>query len=71
MGLLVWDTSEGPWGYCPSIACPEFPDILDEDIFELLRLLSRVKGRFLAGEDNLYHWAIVLAAKRAIEGLDR
>ena len=70
-GLLVWDI-ERSWGWnVSSIECPEFPDVLDEDIFELLRLLSVGRGCFLAVEDNLYRWAIVLAAERAVNDLGR
>ena len=72
-GLLKWDIgrSWGSWGQnVSSIECPEFPDVLDEDIFELLRLLSGIRERFLAGEDNLYRWAIVLAAERAVNDMD-
>ena len=75
MGLLVWDISDrcGPWGYCPSIECPEFPGVLDEDIFQLLHVfgLQEHRGRILYGPDiDLYHWAIVSASKGAIDGLD-
>ena len=70
-GLLKWDTGRS-WGQnVLSIECPEFPDVLDEDIFELLRLLSSVKGRFLSVEGNLYRWVIVLAAERAVNDLGR
>ena len=73
-GLLKWNTgrSWSSWDQnVTSIECPEFPDVLDEDIFELLRLLSSVKGRFLLVEDNVYRWAIVLVAKRAVNDLGR
>ena len=33
-GLLVWDT-ESCWWHCLSMECPDFPDVLDEDIFQL------------------------------------
>ena len=73
-GLLKWDTgrSWSSWDRnATSIECPEFPDVLDEDMFELLRLLSSVEGRSLSVEDNLYRWAIVLAAERAVNDLGR
>ena len=79
-GRLLWDI-KSPWLYCLPIACPDFPDILDEDMFQLMYVLNlcqhQVEGisegrKMLSeGELNLYHWAIVLASKRAIEKLDR
>ena len=73
MGELVWDTKSS-WWYCLPIACPDFPDVLDEDIFQLLHVfgLREHRARMLYAPDiDLYHWAIVLASERAIEGLDR
>ena len=69
-GLLVWDTSEGPWGHCPSIECPEFPDVLDEDIFQLLHVIGFQRGMLCGPNIDLYRWAIVSASKRAIDELD-
>ena len=72
-GELVWDT-KSPWWYCLPIACPDFPDVLDEDIFQLLYvfgLRERRVRKLLGPDDDLYHWAIVLASERAINGLDR
>ena len=71
-GLLKWDVERGwnRWNVS-SIECPEFPDVLDEDIFELLRLFSAEGGRFIAIENHLYRWSIVLAAERAVSDLGR
>ena len=71
-GELVWDT-KSPWWYCLPIACPDFPDFLDEDIFQLLYIFGLQKRRvrkLLGPDDDLYRWAIVLASERAIQGSD-
>ena len=72
-GELVWDTKSSHWYLLP-ITCPTFPDVLDEDIFQLLHVfgLQERQARRLLGPDNdLYRWAIVSASERAISDLSR
>ena len=77
-GILRWDLDDsgGSWwarGHVGlPIACPDFPEVLDEDVFQLLCAFGRQERRTkrLLGPDNdLYCWAIVTASKRAIDGL--
>ena len=72
-GLLIWDT-KSCWWHCLSLECPDFPDVLDEDIFQLLHVFGvrERRSRVLCTPDiDLYRWAIVLAAKRAVNDLGR
>ena len=69
-GLLVWDTKSDWWHYDP-IDCPEFPDVLDEDVFRYLHIfgLRERQNRVLCAPDiDLYRWAIVTACERALLG---
>ena len=76
--ILHWDLDDsgGCWWRrahigCP-IECPDFPDVLNEDVFQLLYSFGRQERqtRRLFGPDNdLYHWAIVTASKGAVDGL--
>jgi hypothetical protein len=73
-GILHWDLSDfrGSWRAHTPIACPDFPEVLDEDVFQLLCAFGRQEQytRRLLGPDNdLYRWAIVTASKGAIDGL--
>ena len=77
-GILHWDLDDsgGSWWARAHIglpiACPDFPEVLDEDVFQLLYAFGRQEHqtRRLLGPDNdLYCWAIVTASKRAIDGL--
>ena len=72
-GELVWDIKSS-WWYLLPITCPEFPDVLDEDIFQLLYVfgLQERQARRLLGPDNdLYRWAIISASERAVSDLGR
>ena len=62
------------------IECTDFPNISDEDLFYLLRAIERCHHYaqpgsyycdcpFTEGEMKLYQSSIVLASKRALEGL--
>ena len=69
-GLLVWDTDSCWWHYDP-IDCPEFPDVLDEDVYHYLHVfdLRERRNRVLCAPDiDLYRWAIVTACERALLG---
>ena len=69
-GLLVWDTDSGWWHRLP-IDCPEFPDVLDEDVYRLLHVfgLREHRSRMLYAPDiDLYRWANVTASERALLG---
>ena len=72
-GELVWDTKSS-WWYLLPITCPEFPDVLDEDIFQLLYvfgLQERQVKRLLGPDNDLYRWAIISASERAVSDLGR
>ena len=69
-GLLAWDTKSCWWYYDP-IDCPEFPDVLDEDVYRYLHVfgLREHRNRVLCAPDiDLYRWAIVTACERALLG---
>ena len=65
------------------IECPSFPNVSDEDLFWLLRVIELrhhhaqpgsyyiCDNPFTEGEMDLFQASIVLASKRALEGLDK
>ena len=62
------------------IECPDFPNVSDEDLFWLLRTIELRHHYaqpgfdpdcpFTEGEMDLFQASIILASKRALEGLD-
>ena len=78
-----WFVHNDGFPYFPfPIECSEFPNVSDEDLFWLLRAIERrhhyaqpgsyyCDHPFMEGEMDLYQASIVLASKRALEGLDK